>query len=142
MITNIDVSRIEATRDLKEMISNMKFNINFDSVKVEKENVDVGFTFVTAYEGQGNSKNVGKLTISGTISAKESKKDAEDIESTWKSKKTLPLKFAEDVINMLNFECGARGTLIAYSIGFVAPLPLSRAKLSEAPQGGAGSGAG
>ncbi|MDE1851561.1 MAG: hypothetical protein KGH69_02640 [Candidatus Micrarchaeota archaeon] len=142
MITNIDVNRIEATRDMKEMISNMKFNINFDTVKVDKENVDVGFTFVTAYEGQGNSKNVGKLTISGTISAKESKKDAEDIDSTWKSKKTLPLKFAEDVINMLNFECGARGTLVAYSIGFVAPLPLSRAKLSEAPAGSAGSGAG
>ncbi|MDE1822859.1 MAG: hypothetical protein KGH50_00875 [Candidatus Micrarchaeota archaeon] len=141
MITNIDVNKIEATRDLKEMISNMKFNINFESVKVDKENVDVGFTFVTAYEGSDKAKAVGKLTISGTISAKESKKDAEDIESTWKSKKTLPLKFAEDVINMLNFECGARGTLVAYSIGFVAPLPLSRAKLTEAPAG-SGTGAG
>lgn len=137
MITNIDINRIEATRDLKEMISNMKFNINFESVKVDKENVDVGFTFVTAYEGSTNARAVGKLTISGVISAKESKKDAEDIESTWKSKKTLPLKFAEDVINMLNFECGARGTLVAYSIGFVAPLPLSRAKLTESPTGSA-----
>lgn len=136
MITGIDVSKIEANRVKKELISNMKFNINFDSVKVEKENVDIDFTFTATYEGgESASKDVGKLIIVGNVTAKESKKDAEEIEKTWSSKKTLPLKFAEDVINILNFECGARGTLVAYSIGFVAPLPLSRAKLQEGAGG-------
>jgi len=134
VITSIDVTKIEANRDRKEMISNMKFNIHFDSVKVEKENVNVAFTFTAVYEGEqgrGDPKEVGKLTIMGNVLSKESQKDADEISKVWSSKQTLPLKFAEDVINILNFECGARGTLVAYSIGFVAPLPLSRAKLQE-----------
>ena len=131
MITGVEVTKIEANRTQKELISNMKFNINFENVKVEKENVDVAFTFTAVYDGGETPKEVGKLTIGGNITAKESKKDAEEIEKKWKDAKTLPLKFAEDVINMLNFECAARGTLVAYSIGFVAPLPLSRAKLQE-----------
>jgi hypothetical protein len=131
MITALEVNNIEAKRDVKDPIGNMKFNINFDDVKVDKENVQVAFTFTAVYEGMSSSKQIGQLKISGNIVSKESKKDADDISATWKDKKTLPLKFAEDVINLLNFECGARGTLVAYSIGFVAPLPLSRAKLQE-----------
>ena len=139
MITSIDVNKIEANRGTKEAISNMKFNINFDDVKVREDNVNVAFTFVALYEGVpqkgGEASEVGKLTISGNVASKESKKEAEDIEKSWKEKKTLPLQYAEDIINILNFECGARGTLVAYSIGFVAPLPLSRARLQEGAQG-------
>ncbi|MEM0147284.1 MAG: hypothetical protein QXF85_02410, partial [Candidatus Micrarchaeaceae archaeon] len=54
-----------------------------------------------------------------------------EISKTWLDKKTLPIDFAEDLINLLNFECGSRGTLLAWSIGLIAPLPLSRAKLQE-----------
>ncbi len=134
MITSVDVTGIEATRMQKELISNMKFNINFDNVKVDKENVDVEFAFTAVYDGATAGKEVGKLTIKGNLMAKESKKDCEEIAQKWKEAKTLPLKFAEDVINMLNFECAARGTLVAYSIGFVAPLPISRAKLQDEKQ--------
>lgn len=135
MITGIEISRVEARRELSEAISNMKFNINFDNVKVNQENVNIAFTFTATYEGNVASKpdKVGELTITGNILSKESKKDAEEIDSTWKNKKTLPIKLAEDVINILNFECGSRGTLIAYSIGLAAPLPISRAKLQETP---------
>ncbi len=131
MITEVNIKEIEAKRAHKDLIANMKFNINFDDVKVDKENVSVDFTFTTDYEGQESSKNIGKLEIKGNIVSKESKKDADEIVSMWKEKKTLPINFAEDVINMLNFECGSRGTLVAYSMGFVAPLPLSRARLQE-----------
>lgn len=133
MITGVDVNKVEAKRELNEIISNMKFNINFESVKVAQENVTVGFTFTAVYEGGTAAKTtkVGELVITGNIVAKEAKKDADDIDATWKNKKTLPLKFAEDVINLLNFECGARGTLVAYSMGFAAPLPISRARLQE-----------
>jgi hypothetical protein len=131
MITALEVTKIEANREVKDPIGNMKFNINFDNVKVDKENVEVAFTFTAIYEGTSASKQVGQLKISGNVVSKEAKKDADEISAVWKDKKTLPLRFAEDVINLLNFECGARGTLVAYSIGFVAPLPLSRAKLQE-----------
>ena len=131
MITEVNIQRVEAKREHKDLIANMKFNINFDEVKVDKENVNVEFTFTTDYEGQEGSKNIGRLETKGNIVSKESKKDTEEIVSMWKDKKTLPINFAEDVINMLNFECGSRGTLVAYSMGFVAPLPLSRARLQE-----------
>lgn len=132
MITGIEINKVEANRELNENIGNMKFNINFDNVKVNQEDVRVTFTFTATYENaQTSGKKVGTLNITGDIVSKESQKDVKEIESIWKSKKTLPLKFAEDVINILNFECGARGTLIAYSIGFIAPLPLARAKLQE-----------
>lgn len=139
MITGIEITKVQARRELSEAISNMRFNINFETVKVTGDNVSIGFTFSTVYDGGSASKTtkVGELTIEGNVVAKEAKKDAEEIESTWKSKKTLPLKIAEDVINLLNFECGARGTLLAYSIGFAAPLPISRAKLQETPGGAA-----
>lgn len=134
MISGLRISHVEADRMTEEMISNMKFNINFDNVKVEGENVHVEFTFVANYEGDASKgKDVGQLKIVGTILAKEAKKEVDEISNLWKSKKTLPIAFAENVINLLNFECGARGTLLASSIGLLAPLPLSRAKLSEQP---------
>jgi hypothetical protein len=139
MITALEVNKIEANRDVKDPIANMRFNINFDNVKVDKENVEVAFTFTAVYEGAQEAKTVGQLKIIGLISSKENKKDADEISSTWKDKKTLPLRFAEDVINLLNFECGARGTLVAYSIGFVAPIPLSRARLQETEKPSSGS---
>ena len=133
MITGLEIENVEAKRSEKDMITNMKFNINFDDVKSEGDNINIAFTFTAVYEGgdAGKPKQVGDLKISGTVTSKENKKDSEEIISTWKGKKTLPIRFAEDMINLLNFECGARGTLVAYSIGFVAPLPLTRAKLQE-----------
>ncbi len=137
MITGIEIGKVEAVRNAPDAVANMKFNINFDNVKVNHESVNVGFTFTTTYEGSAPKTDVvGELKIVGSITTKESKKDAEEIESEWKSKKTLPLGLAEDIINILNFECGARGTLVAYSMGFVAPLPISRARLQETKEEG------
>jgi len=138
MISGLRISHVEASRTNEEAIMNMKFNINFDAVKVDNENVHVDFTFIANYEGGEAAKvtEVGTLKIVGTIMSKESKKEADEISNVWKSKKTLPIGFAEGIINLLNFECGARGTLLASSIGLLAPLPLSRAKLSEQPAAG------
>src|SRR5438105_3224709 len=137
MITGIVITKVEAERYSQEMITNMKFNINFDNVKIESDNVSVEYTFQADYEGaEAKGKNVGKLKIIGTVSSKENKKDADEIANVWKNKKTLPLEYAENIINLLNFECGARGTLLASSIGLLAPLPLSRAKLQEQPASG------
>lgn len=132
MITGNRITSVSASRPEDEAITNMKFNINFDDVKADAENVSVTYTFMAVYEaGEKTPKQVGDLKIVGNISAKETKAFADEIVSTWKSKKTLPVSFAEDLINLLNFECGSRGTLIAWSIGLVAPLPLSRAKLQK-----------
>ena len=133
MITNIRINKVEAERASDDFVGNMKFNINFDDVKANGDNVDVHFTFLTQYEGGNSStaKEVGNLKIVGVISSKEEKKEIEEIKSAWDKNKTLPTGFAENVINVLNFECGAKGTLLAYAMAFPAPLPLSRAKLQD-----------
>ena len=133
MITGIRISEVHAARPVDEAIANMKFNINFDNVKVsENGDVEVMYTFTTVYEGaEKGSKSVGELKITGSVFAKEDKGMATQISGSWKDKKTLPIKFAEDVINILNFECASRGTLLAWSIGMIAPLPITRAKLQE-----------
>jgi len=131
MITGNRISRVEASRPVDEAIVNMKFNINFDNVKVTGDNVEVAYTFTTVYEGDKADKSIGELKIIGNIFAKEEKAAIEQINDSWKSKKTLPVRFAEDIINILNFECASRGTLLAWSIGMIAPLPITRAKLQE-----------
>ena len=132
MITGNRISSVSASRPTEEAITNMRFNINFDDVKVTGENVEVMYTFQAMYEsGEKNDKKAGDLKIVGSVMAKESKAIIDEINSSWKEKKTLPIEFAEDLINLLNFECGSRGTLLAWSIGLVAPLPLSRAKLQK-----------
>lgn len=132
MITGIGINDVEAHRPVNDPITNMKFNINFENVKVSGESVEVVYTFTTSYEGgEKGAKTVGDLKIKGSIFAKEDKDMVKQINETWSSKKTLPVKFAEDVINILNFECASRGTLLAWSIGMIAPLPLTRAKLEE-----------
>jgi hypothetical protein len=135
MITGIGINDVEAHRPVSDPITNMKFNINFDNVKVTGDNVEIVFTFSTAYEGgEKGTKAVGNLSIKGSVFAKEDKDMVQQITNTWKDKKTLPLKFAEDVINILNFECAYRGTYLAGAIGTIAPLPLTRAKLEESPE--------
>lgn len=136
MITGIGISDVEAHRPVSDPITNMKFNINFENVKVTSDNIEVVYVFTTSYEGsEKGAKNVGDLKIKGSVFAKEDKEMAQQISETWSKKKTLPVKFAEDVINILNFECASRGTLLAWSIGMIAPLPLTRAKLEESPSG-------
>ncbi len=135
MITGIGISDVEAHRPVLDAITNMKFNINFDNVKVTGENVEIAYTFTAIYEGgEKGDKQVGDLKIKGSVQAKEGKEMVGQINESWKSKKTLPIRFAEDLINILNFECASRGTLLAWSIGVIAPLPLTRAKLEEGPQ--------
>ncbi|MEM0159812.1 MAG: hypothetical protein QXM58_00435 [Candidatus Micrarchaeaceae archaeon] len=135
MITSMAVDKVEATRNADENVANMRFNINFDNVSADGDSIKVAYTFVASYEGPAgaNAKPAGEIKIIGNILSKENKKDVERIMSTWNEKKTLPLDYAELLINAINFECGSRGTLIAYSIGLVPPLPLTRAKLQEAP---------
>ena len=141
MITDLDVTKVEGTRKTKEQITNMKFNINFDDVTVIQDSVKVAYTFVASYEGgkQSSPDNVGELKVSGTITSKEDKKSIAEIQKAWDEKKTLPLSFAENIINVLNFECGTRGTFVAHAVGLIAPVPLTRAKLQESPAGAGAS---
>lgn len=129
------VEKVEATRNTNENVANMRFNINFDNVSADGDSVKVAYTFVASYDStaDANAKTAGEIKIIGSILSKENKKDVDRIISTWNEKKTLPIDYAELLINAINFECGSRGTLIAYSIGLVPPLPITRAKLQEAP---------
>lgn len=134
MITGLNISSVSANRATNDAVTNMKFNINFDDVKLQGDTLAISFTYMTDYlGGQDNSKHVGELKIVGTLFAKEDKKRTDEILKVWQEKHTIPIEFAEDALTFLNFDCSSRGTLVAWSIGFAAPLPLTRIKLQEQP---------
>ncbi len=136
MITGVEISKVEAERIASDLVTNIKFNINFEDVEVKGEDVSVAFKFTADYEtgDAAKPKPLGKLEISGKVASKEEKKDTDEIAKKWKESKTLPISFAEGVITILNYECGVRGTLLSSSIGLLAPLALSKVKLQENPQ--------
>ena len=76
MITGNRINKVEASRPVDEAIVNMKFNINFDNVKVTGDNVEVAYTFTTTYEGEKNAKSVGELKMLGTFSRRRRRRSS------------------------------------------------------------------
>jgi len=127
MITSTRITKVEAERKSNEAITGVRFNINIQNVKTSGEEVEVEYAFEVTY--QGKKEDVGHLTITGNLQAKEEKKVVANIEKEWKEKKRLPIEFAETVINTINFVCGANGTLVSLPVGLTPPIPMPQAKL-------------
>ena len=53
------------------------------------------------------------------------------IVENWNKTKRLPTQMEEEIINGLNFRCGATGTLVAYSLGLIPPIVVSSIKIQE-----------
>jgi len=133
MITSTKIRKVEAERKSDEAITGVKFNINIQNVKTSGEDVEVEYAFEVVY--QGKKDDVGHLTITGELQAKEEKKVIANIEKEWKEKKRLPIEFAEAVINTINFVCGANGTLVSLPVGLTPPIPMPQAKLQTSEGG-------
>ena len=132
-IRGIRITRAEITREKNEMPKGLGINMSIEKVTQEGDFVQVYFTYVADY-----TENVGKLTISGVMSIEEDKKARDKIIKTWKEKKKLEDDFAEEILNNINFACGAHGTLIARVVNLQPPMMPPRIKLEK---GGAGASA-
>lgn len=128
MITDYFIDEILAMREREATVTNIKFSVSFNSVRIEKDVVDIYFTFSALYEDR-DEKKIGEIKMVGHLIDRENNEEmARMIDNYWSTKKSLPKGVLDRVINVLNFECGARGTLVAYAMAFPPPLPLSPSK--------------
>jgi len=128
MITDYFIDEILAIRERESTVKNIKFSISFDTLKMDKEILDIYYTFSSTYEDM-DGKRIGEIRMVGhLIDKEENEETAKMVNNYWSVKKSFPKTVLDRIINVLNFECGARGTLVAYAMAFPPPLPLSYAK--------------
>jgi hypothetical protein len=110
-----------------------RLNYNFATVEASSDILKVGYEFSATYfdSDAESAKKVGELKLSGNVELKDSKDSVASIAKKWKDDKTLPPEVAEIVLDNLNFRCGAAATLMAYSLGLIPPLVISKTKIEE-----------
>ncbi|MEM3791331.1 MAG: hypothetical protein QXL16_01205 [Candidatus Micrarchaeaceae archaeon] len=129
MITNVEISMVEGKKEKIPIVAIGGFNVNFEDVKMENGNIIVAFDHSALYFGK-NNEQAGKIAIKGTVTTKEDEKRSKEIMEKWTKEKSLPLDYAEELVNFITFDCGARGTLISYAVGLAPPIPI-KASLQE-----------
>ncbi len=134
VITKVE-GRLEPAADLRKQRF-PKLDYNIDSVSVSGTKVKVNYEFMATYYDTDtkDAKSIGDLKLSGYVELDESKDSAAAISKKWNADHMLPGEIAEDVLNNLNFRCGATGTLLAYSLGLIPPLVITRTKIEEKKQ--------
>lgn len=136
MITGFTISHVEGRIDSVESLAKQRFprlNINLESVNADGTKVKINYTFVADYfdSDAKDAKNIGQLKLGGVVEISETKENISNMMKKWSEKKTLPAEIGEEVLNGLNFRCGATGTLVAYALGLIPPLAVSTIKLQE-----------
>ena len=136
MITGFNILGVEGSIDSSNALLKQRFprlNVNLEKVEMAGDKLSVGYSFDAAYlDGEGkDAKKVGHIRLSGTVEVTESKDTTTSIMKKWNDTHMLPVQLAEEIVNGLNFRCGATGTLVAYSLGLIPPLVISTTKIQE-----------
>jgi hypothetical protein len=136
MITGFTILGVEGKIDSSDSLLKQRFprlNVNLDKVEAVGEKINVSYSFDAAYlDGEAkDAKKIGHIKLSGIVEVSESKDTAASIMKKWNDTHMLPVQLAEEIINGLNFRCGATGTLVAYSLGLIPPLVISTTKIQE-----------
>jgi len=125
MILGIKNTDVEVHRYNDEAIAGMTMNINMQEVKVNKQDVEIKFSYTIFYD-----KGVGMMKVDGILYAKEELKKAKEIETAWKNQK-LPPEFAEAVLNTINYSSGTEGTFFARPLNLAPPVVPPKIELSN-----------
>ena len=125
-IKGMMITKAEIVRDKNVIPKGLGIHMNIEDVELEGELIQIRFTYIADY-----TEDVAKLTISGVMSVKEEKKLRDKILKVWKDKKKLEDEFAEEVLNNINFACGAHGTLIARVVNLQPPMMPPRIRLDK-----------
>ncbi len=136
MITAFNISNVEGKITDSAALAQQKFpklNINVEDVSSKGDTLSITYSFVADYFASeaANAKSIGQIKLSGNIEMNESKDAISSVLKKWSESHTLPVDLAEEVINGLNFRCSATGTLVAYSLGLIPPLVITRTKIEE-----------
>ena len=136
MITGFTVSKVEGRIDSAEALARQRFpklNYNIDSVSGNSDKLKVNYEFsATYYDSDAkDAKSIGELKLGGVVELKDTKDNVTSILKKWNDSHMLPPQLAEEILNSLNFRCGATGTLVAYSLGLIPPLVISTTKIED-----------
>jgi hypothetical protein len=136
MITAFNISNVEGKITDNSALAQQKFpklNINVEDVSSKGDTLNITYSFVADYYASetADAKSIGQIKLSGNIEMNESKDVVSSVLKKWGESHTLPVDLAEEVINGLNFRCSATGTLVAYSLGLIPPLVITRTKIEE-----------
>ncbi|MFA6530485.1 MAG: hypothetical protein WCT31_02050 [Candidatus Micrarchaeia archaeon] len=126
MIVGGKIDEVDAKKMKEENISGLNINIVMEDVKVKGEDVEMKYVYTVDYEDK-----VGVMKITGYLYAKEDKKLVKEIEDSWKKNKKLPEKYAETILNAINYSGSANGTLVARVINLSPPLIPPRIRLGK-----------
>ena len=135
-ITGFSILNVEGKINSAEALSKQRFprlNINIDKVSADGAKLNVDYSFQADYQDSESqdSKNIGRIRLTGVVEVTESKTEVDNVLKKWNQDHMLPVQLAEEIINGLNFRCSATGTLVAYSLGLIPPLVISATKIQE-----------
>jgi hypothetical protein len=136
MMTGFVISKIEGKLDPAADLRKQRFpklDYNIDNVTASGTKIKVNYEFSATYfdSDAKDAKSIGELKLAGYVEIEDTKDAVAGISKKWSESKMLPPELAEEVLNNLNFRCGATGTLLAYSLGFIPPLVITRTKIEE-----------
>lgn len=141
MITGFTISHIEGKIESVDALAKQGFprlNINLESVNADSTKVKINYVFVADYFDKNiadvndpKAKSIGQLKLGGVVEVTDTKENISAMVKKWTEKKTLPSETGSEILNGINFRCGATGTLVAYALGLVPPLAISTIKLEE-----------
>ena len=129
-ITGMRIVKAEISRDKNEMPGGIGINMSITELKEEAGLIEIHFTYRADY-----TEKVGVLQMTGILFVEEDKKTRDEIIKGWKTKKRLEDAFAEEVLNNINFACGAHGTLMARVVNLQPPLIPPRIRLEKSGAG-------
>jgi hypothetical protein len=130
-ITGLRITAAEVTREKNDVPSGISINMSINAVRQDGDMAEIVFTYRAEY-----APNVGLLRLEGIMNVKpESKKQLDELVKGWKDKKKLEDAFAEDVLNNINFACGAHGTLMARVVNLQPPMMPPRIRLDKTGSG-------
>jgi chorismate mutase len=126
-VAGMRITAAEITRDKNEVPTGLSINMAINNLRMDGEQVEISFTYRAEY-----AENVGMLRLEGTINILPgSKKQAEEMVKSWKDKKKLDDEIAEEVLNNINFACGAHGTLMARVVNLQPPMMPPRIRIDK-----------
>lgn len=136
MMTGFVISKIEGKLDPAADLRKQRFpklDYNIDNVTASGTKIKVNYEFSATYfdSDAKDAKSIGELKLGGYVEIEDTKDAVASISKKWGESRMLPPELAEEVLNNLNFRCGATGTLLAYSLGFIPPLVITRTKIEE-----------
>ncbi len=126
MIVGGKIDSVEAIKKSEDALKGLNINIVMEDVKVKGENVEMTYTYTVTYD-----EGIGELKMKGVLYAKEEKKFAKEIEDEWKKSKKLPDSYAEGILNAINYNGSANGTMVARVLNLSPPLIPPRIQLAK-----------